>query len=142
MKVGLMADTHDDFYHIRRAVEEFNLGGVDLVLHAGDFNSPSTAPCFSLLNANMIAVYGNNDIKRRELEEAYLDVNCEFQGCFADIKLDGCRVAMIHGLRYKILRSLMEDGIYDLVVHGHTHRKKVKMVNRTLVVNPGAVSYN
>ena len=43
MKIGMMADTHDNLNNIKKAVEIFNQEKIDLLLHAGDFVSPFTA---------------------------------------------------------------------------------------------------
>ena len=43
IKIGIIADTHDNLPNIEKAVETFNKGNIDLLFHAGDFVSPFTA---------------------------------------------------------------------------------------------------
>ncbi|MGC9051468.1 YfcE family phosphodiesterase, partial [Pyrobaculum sp.] len=49
----------------------------------------------------------------------------------------GRRVAVYHGTSPVLLRALVESGIYDVVIYGHTHQAAVERRGKTLVVNPG-----
>jgi len=62
-------------------------------------------------------------------------------GCipFADVVLDGKRVAVIHGDDGKLLQRLILSQDYDYVLHGHTHQKREVKSGRTRVINPGAL---
>ena len=53
MKLGIMADTHENMPMVAKAIDLFNTEKVDLVLHAGDFISPITAKEFKHLNVKM-----------------------------------------------------------------------------------------
>ncbi|MBE0515774.1 MAG: metallophosphoesterase family protein [Methanophagales archaeon] len=59
MKVGIVADTHDNLDAIRRAVEIFNDEGIELLIHAGDFVAPFTEQSFRMLNAPLVGIFGN-----------------------------------------------------------------------------------
>lgn len=64
MRIGAMADTHDNLPMIRRAVEAFNAEQVELVIHAGDIVAP-----FALRPLDELIVYGHThqvDIQKRE----------------------------------------------------------------------------
>ena len=48
MKIGLIADTHDNIGNILKGVIEFNDVDIDIVaLHAGDFVTPSAIEPFA-----------------------------------------------------------------------------------------------
>lgn len=139
MLLGLMADTHDNIYLIDRAVERLNDEGVELVLHAGDYISPFTIPHFRGLKARMIGVYGNNEAERALLRRRFGELGVEIRGLFAEVRDEGVRIALLHGHEGELFNSLLGLGVYDVVVHGHTHRAVVRRVGDTLVVNPGEV---
>ena len=60
MKLGVMADSHDNVPMVRRAVELFNRRQVDLVIHAGDFVAPFAIAPLADLDCRVVAVFGNN----------------------------------------------------------------------------------
>lgn len=137
--VGLMADTHDRLPLIEAAVRTFNERGISLVLHAGDFIAPFVIPRLAKLKARLVGVFGNNDGDRALLLRRASETNgkIEIKGLFAEITVDGKRIALLHGHENELLRSIVACGGYDVVVHGHTHEVSVRREKRTLVVNPG-----
>jgi putative phosphoesterase len=132
MKVGIVADTHDDMGSIARVVEIFNSRDVSFVIHAGDVVSPFTVEIFSGLKCPMEGVYGNNDGDRLLLRERY-------DGAFHPqpriLSLDGRSAVVVH--EHHLVESLAASGRFDLVVYGHTHTPDVRTVGGTLIVNPG-----
>ncbi|ODS31814.1 MAG: hypothetical protein SCARUB_03062 [Candidatus Scalindua rubra] len=40
MKIGIVADSHDNVPAIKKAVEYFNQSNVEFVIHAGDYIAP------------------------------------------------------------------------------------------------------
>jgi hypothetical protein len=52
---------------------------------------------------------------------------------------EGIRIALLHGHEKAILADLIESGLFDLVVHGHSHRQFIGKNGETLVINPGEV---
>ena len=61
MRIGLIADTHDNLIQTDKAVDCFNQHRVDYVLHAGDFVAPFTVARFKNLRCEFSGVFGNND---------------------------------------------------------------------------------
>ncbi len=51
--------------------------------------------------------------------------------------VDELRIALLHGDEAELLRSLIDVGSYDVIVHGHTHEAKTYRKGKTLVINPG-----
>jgi putative phosphoesterase len=140
MLVGLIADTHDCLPMVEKAVKRLNEENVGLVLHAGDYVAPFVIPKFKELKAKLIGVFGNNDgdhelLKRRFSEHKGL----ELRGNFAEIIVDGLKIALLHGSEEELLRALITSEGFDVVVHGHAHKAEVYQKNKTLIVNPGEV---
>lgn len=137
MLLGVMADTHDRLPLIDRAITQFNARGVMLVLHAGDFIAPFVVPRFKPLESRLIGVFGNNDAELETLRRNFAEMNGEIRGRFAEIGVERLKIAMLHGEEEELLKSLINAGSYDIVVHGHTHEVKTYRKEGTLVINPG-----
>ncbi len=139
MIVGIMADTHDRLPLVDKAVKVLNEQNVELVLHAGDYIAPFVIPRFKPLKAKFIGVFGNNDGEKNGLKKKFEEINAEIHGNFADVTVDGLRIAVLHGSEEELLRSLINVESHDIIVHGHTHEAKTYRKGRTLVINPGEV---
>lgn len=138
VKIGLIADTHDNQEAAEKAVELFNQEEVEHVLHAGDLVSPFTASKFANLDAEFHFVWGNNEGDRIFTTKKLKDINAEPAGEFQSLSLDGKNIALIHGENEEVVDALAESEKYDAVVRGHTHNPGVE--EDPLVVNPGAAS--
>jgi putative phosphoesterase len=136
--IGLIADTHDNLPMVDKAVEELNLKGVSLVLHAGDYIAPFVILKLQELNAELIGVFGNNDGDRELLKKKFNEATAlEMRGNFAEIDVEGLKIALLHGHEEELLKALINNESFDVVVHGHTHKAEVYQKGKTLVVNPG-----
>ena len=133
MKIGAMADSHDNLPKIAEAVELFNEEEVELVLHAGDYISPLTADAFAKLNAPLIGVFGNNDGDRLYLTERFRDIGNLYPD-HNEFEVGEKKCVLMH--EPKFIDALMKSGHYDLIIYGHTHEIDVRE-GKPLVVNPG-----
>ena len=139
MIVGIIADTHDRLPLLDEAVKRLNEEKAELVLHAGDYVAPFVVPHFKPLKANLIGVFGNNDGDRELLKRRFTELGAEIRGKFAEVKVDGLTIALLHGDEAELLRSLINVEGYDVIVCGHTHEAKTYRKGKTLVINPGEV---
>ena len=139
MLVGLIADTHDRLPYIEKAVKKLNEENVALVLHAGDYIAPFTAAKFKELKADLIWVYGNNDGDKQLLKKKFDEIGAEIRGKFAEIIVDGLKIALLHGEETELLNALINAESHDVIVHGHTHKAEIYRKGDTIVVNPGEV---
>jgi putative phosphoesterase len=140
MKVGIISDTHDNLPLVDKAIERLNREKVELVLHAGDYIAPFTVKRFEDLEAKLIGVFGNNDGDHMLLRKRFADLNAaEIRGSFAEILIDGLKIALLHGEENELLESLSNTNFYDVLVHGHSHRAATLNKGRTTVINPGEV---
>jgi putative phosphoesterase len=146
MLVGIMSDTHDHLPLVDKAVRKLIDEKVDLVLHAGDYVSPFVIPHFKPFKDKFIGVFGNNDGDHEFLKRRFAEFNLEIRGLFAELKIDGLRVALLHGGESggppgasELLKSLISSECYDVIVHGHVHEAKAYKKGKTLVINPGEV---
>ena len=138
VRIGILSDTHDNLPMVDRAVARLAALSPGLVLHAGDYVSPFVIPRLAALPCPCIGVFGNNDGDRGLLAaKARESGKVEIHGSFMARLIDGRSVALLHGHEPGALEETAGAGIFDLVVHGHTHRPSVLREGRTLVVNPG-----
>lgn len=133
MKIGVMADSHENMPMIAKAVKLFNQEKVRLVLHAGDFISPITAKEFKKLKAKLIGVFGNNDGDKLYLRRKFQEIG-EIHLDTWEMEIKGKRVALMHQPRF--LEALIASKRYDVIIYGHTHRVDIRS-GPPLVLNPG-----
>jgi hypothetical protein len=132
VKIGVLADSHDDMAALARAVALLNAEGVGLVVHAGDVVAPFTFEALGGLAAPLVGVFGNNDGDRLLLAERS-GGGLRPQPLIAPA--GGRRMVVVH--EPPLVAALAASGEFDLVVYGHTHRPEVRRAGRALVVNPG-----
>lgn len=133
MKLGIIADSHENMPLIAKAVESFNHQEVDLVLHAGDFISAITAKEFKKLKAKLIGVFGNNDGDKLLLQKRFQGIG-ELYDDYHELEIEGRKIVLMH--QPKFLKALIASGKYDLIIYGHTHKVDIRE-GQPLVVNPG-----
>ncbi len=133
----MIADTHDRLPLLDKAVKRLIEERAELVLHAGDYVAPFVVPHFRALKADLIGVFGNNDGDKELLKNRFTELGAEIRSRFAEVRVDGLRIALLHGDEAELLLSLIDLGSYDVIVHGHTHEAKIHKKGKTLVINPG-----
>ncbi len=136
MRVGVLADTHDNLEAVEEAVRILNSRAVDLVIHAGDVISPFSAKRFHALESPMKVAYGNNDGERRGLRSMFSEMGSGIDD-FLDFEFGGTRFAVYHGTIGGVLSGLLDGGRHDVVVTGHSHEPLVEPRGKTLLINPG-----
>ncbi len=117
-KIGILSDTHG---RLREEVVEI-LRGCDVILHAGDINTPQALARLREL-APLYAVRGNAD---REWADALPQTLSE--------EICGLRIFMVHNKK-----EIPADVTgYDLVVYGHSHKFEERREGNCLFLNPGS----
>ena len=128
MKIGVIADSHDNLPVIRRAVEFFNgRDDIALVIHAGDFVAPFAMKELLKLKAELRGVFGNNDGERKGLAKL-LPGLCDPPVIW---EIGGRNVAVAHSFD-----ELAADEDADVMIYGHSHSANV-VKGPPLMMNPG-----
>ena len=122
--VGLISDTHG---LLRPGVHDA-LGGVHLILHAGDVGGNEILDELRLI-APVRAVYGNTDPPGDPSLSDRIDLT-----------LGRMRIHVSHGHEVGSPTPAKLAAKYDadVVIYGHTHRQQVTQLGDQLFVNPGA----
>lgn len=117
-RIGVLSDTHGK---LREEVVEI-LRGCDVILHAGDINTPKVMESLEEI-APLYIVRGNADKEWAEgLPESLSEEIC------------GLRVFMVHNKKH----MPKEMGQYDLAVYGHSHKYEERREGNCLFLNPGS----
>lgn len=117
-RIGVLSDTHGK---LREEVVKI-LRGCDVILHAGDINTPKVMESLREI-APLYIVRGNADKEWAEgLPESLTEEIC------------GLRVFMVHNKKY----LPKEIGNFDLVVFGHSHKYEERREGNCLFLNPGS----
>ena len=129
MKIGIIADTHDNLPKIKKALALFKMRGCEAIVHAGDVIAPFAAKALRALKLPIYAVYGNNDGERKGLADLLEGIS------------DGPRLVELDGRKILVAHSLAQvpdsarAGV-DAVVVGHTHIAEIQRT-KPLIINPG-----
>ncbi len=133
MKIGVVSDTHLNEVHpeFKKTIEA-HFGGVDKILHAGDFVDRCVADYLSGFK-ELIAVCGNMDPQNLRLAFPQKRI----------VELEGFRIGLIHGGGSPLgmeSRILGEFDDVDAIVFGHTHLPANCRVQDILFFNPGSLT--
>ena len=81
--------------------------------------------------------YQGPDHENTLVPENFRDIDGELHGEFCDLELDNLKIAVYHGTSKKMTEAIISSQLYDLVIHGHTHRKRDEKIGDVQVLNPG-----
>ena len=139
MKIGIIADTHDNQHAIKNAITIFQEERVDYIFHCGDFIAPFSVKALFNADIPIKLCFGNNDGEKRMIRKLVANQeNCEIGEIIFMEEIDGKQIAMTHGHHKDILNMALSSGNFDVVLSGHFHKKIMeKLTNGTLHINPG-----
>ncbi len=137
MRLGILSDIHDNIWALGTALGL--LKDCDALLCLGDICSPFTMVSIGEgFEGPIHVVWGNNDGDRLHAAHSVERLGrVTFHGELGELELGGQRVAITHWP--DIGQALARGGTYDLVCHGHNHRRSVASFERTTILNPGEV---
>ena len=130
MKIGILADTHDNLPKIEKAVKFFNRKRVDFVLHAGDFIAPFAVAKLKNLSCDFCGVFGNNDGERIGLTQIS---GGKIKEGPLRITLDSRRIVLVHDINS--IDPVAEK--VQLIIFAHTHEAEISHKDTFLLLNPG-----
>ena len=146
MKIGLISDTHGSSKTFRTVMEGV-FKDVEMILHAGDvlYHGPknpltegyNTAGLVDEINGLTIPIMiakGNCD---SDVDQLVL--NTPIMSPYIFLQIDGKRLMVLHGenKREEDLDNLVSMYGLSMLIHGHSHIPRIRIVGNGLVVNPG-----
>jgi len=132
-RIGVIADTHIP-KQAQQLPEELleQLGEVDFIIHAGDFEDINTLAELRSIN-RVIAVSGNMDSKKVKDQLSKREV----------LNVDHYKIGIIHGwgdphtLPKRLLEEFRSDSV-NCVIFGHSHQVYNESIDGVLMFNPGS----
>jgi putative phosphoesterase len=137
MKIALVSDSHNNARALDEAIREANGSGARALIHAGDLSDAVYIENLKRFNGRVIFVFGNNDLDRDEMVARADGSNIEIAGDVFDGHVGDCAVFAAHYPH--LAEKAIASGSYDLIVHGHTHAKRMKNIRGCVVINPGEI---
>src|SRR5690606_830050 len=118
MKVGILADTHDELARTHFAVQLLRDEGADALVHCGDLSGPEILAACSVMP--MYFTFGNHDADTVPyLKAAALEHGAVCLGWGGEVTLAGKRIAIVHGHLTFDLRPLLRAEP-DYLLSGHS----------------------
>lgn len=143
MKVIVVSDIHDNWANLDRfMIQAREMDDVKTVICCGDVCAPSTLKKFGegLPSKKIYVVWGNVDGDHKMDEQVANETgNIEIMGEVGELSLAGKKIAFCH--RPDKAKKLANTGKYDVVFYGHTHKPWEEMVGKTILLNPGELTY-
>jgi hypothetical protein len=139
MIIGIITDSHDNVWNLKKVVDILNEEQVDLVIHCGDFIAPFSVRELGQLKCPVHCVFGNNDGDRYEITRTVRDKvsNVTLHGELGEIDAETCKIGFTH--LPTVAMGLASMRKYAAVFCGHTHKPSTERVEGTLLVNAGQV---
>ncbi len=130
MRIGAIADTHDNLVALAGAVRFFEDQAVEHILHAGDYCAPFALKRLLQTRIPVDGVFGNCDGEREGLAKLLPSLARGPK----HLELGGQKFCLVHD-RARLAHEDIEAS--DILLVGHTHEPEVQRQEGRLVVNPG-----
>lgn len=135
MRVGILSDTHDDLKWAKAGVQKLRDAGAELFIHCGDVGGERILDLFA--GVPTVFVFGNTDFERELLKRYADDLGITCGGEFADLQLQGKRLAVTHGDDRKLMSRAVTEP-FDYLLHGHTHVVRDERLQRKQLLDTSA----
>jgi putative phosphoesterase len=138
----VLSDTHDNMDAVNRLVRCSDYKQADMLIHLGDIVSPFTLKALLKSGKRLVGVFGNNDGDKVMLKELCPSLKDQPQ----HLRIEGINLTLLHGFGSPEVTEGIVDALLNhaprgsLILYGHTHRYRVKVLEDKIAVNPGALS--
>jgi uncharacterized protein len=137
MRLGILADTHDEVARTKLAVFMLRDAGAEALVHCGDLASPPIVEAIADLPAWF--VFGNHDADMVSwLQRAAQDFGPTCLGWGGVIEFGGRKIGVAHGHITTDIRRVLADGP-EILLTGHAHYPSDQMIGSVRRINPGAL---
>ncbi len=144
-KIGLLSDSHGQAQRTHSAVQTLVKAGAEILIHLGDINSTTVLDSLALdldeageLKPPVEVVLGNTDWNSAELINHAQHLGIGANEVEGRLQLSGKTIVFQHGHHYEKYHAAIQEKV-DFLFHGHTHTQIDEYVERTRVINPGAL---
>jgi len=140
MLIAVMSDSHNNRDSLSKAIDMINKRGCEVLIHCGDYTSPSSVTEFKSFHGMVYGVFGNMDrgiwpVKHLISEEVS---NFSLFSMEGEVELEGKKIAFTH--YPETARNMAKSGKYHVVFYGHTHKHHTDRESyKTPLINPGDI---
>ena len=138
MKIGIVADSHNNLTNLQAALAIFRLEPITTLIHCGDLTSSETAA--ALGEFHVLHSQGNGDYASGDIRRVLNGLNPRnFSGLTYEGAIGAVPIAVTHGHLAGKIDELLDSNLYRYVFCGHTHRHADETFGNTRLINPGAL---
>ncbi len=137
MKIGLIADTHNETELTKKALDIFKQRDISYILHAGDLTSPAMIALFEGFRCNF--VLGNGDLDVELLNKETEKFGFGPIKKYLKIKLGDKKIMLFHGDDVPLYRESVACNEFDYIIKGHTHMFENYSKENCKIINPGSI---
>lgn len=123
VKIGVISDTHGS---VSSLIPEI-FKETDLIIHAGDIDKKNVLTKLREI-APVVAVKGNMDFGKWA---------CSLNAA-ETVTVGKISIYVLHNID---MLDLAPEGLFDIVIYGHTHCAAMEKQNNVLFLNPGSAQY-
>jgi putative phosphoesterase len=138
MVIGILSDTHGRAAAAAAALTALRDAGATMFIHCGDIGGEEILDLLADTRPALF-VWGNTDVDRVDLSNYAAKLGVECRGEFADLEIDGKKIAVTHGDNARLMARVTSGDRYDYLLHGHTHLARDWHLGRLRIINPGAL---
>ena len=149
MKLAIISDTHDNIPNIKKVLDYCRENKIEKIIHCGDLAEVETLKFFrNNFSGDIFVSFGNMD--RGHCADQYFDQkefwNFKFFRTHGEVEIANKKMAFVHFPEYA--KKLAEEGRFDFVFYGHTHKPWTEIVEsfhngsikKCEMLNPGNVA--
>ena len=150
MRIAIISDTHDNIPNLTKVLTWCRDNAVEKLIHCGDLAEIETLDFIrEHFSGDIFWTFGNMD-RGHAANYPFADGKYKSINIFSkhgEIEISGKKIAFVHFPEYA--RSLAEEGRFDFVFYGHTHKPWTEIVNgedrfgnhkKCELLNPGNVA--
>jgi putative phosphoesterase len=141
MKIGIISDIHENSANLRKAFDILKDNEIERVVCLGDLINPGIAKILAAFDVPVFSIWGNNDGDKVLITKISLTENSSLEmsdRTYAFLEYDGCSLFISH--YPELAEPMAASGKFDIVCYGHDHKKSIKEIDGTMVLNPGELS--
>jgi len=133
MKIGIIADTHNNLATAKKITDWLNKEKISLLLHCGDISTQETIDEIEKnFKGKIKFVKGNADVDLDLPEKEEIEI-----GNPPSLEAPARRRKIAFCHKPELAKELAQTLKYDIVFYGHTHRPWSENIGSCRLVNPG-----
>lgn len=149
MIIIIISDTHDNIPNLKKVLDYCSANKIEKIIHCGDLAEIETLDFIKEnFHGDIFWTFGNMDLEHSALypfaDGKYKDINIFSK--HGEIEIANKKIAFVHYPDYA--RKLCEQGRFDYVFYGHTHKPWTEIVEgnnngnikKCEMLNPGNVA--